>query len=199
MREAKLRRFHEKEQNIAQGAFLACMTTAILLYDFLLPLKVISDSMSPTLKTGDQVLVNEMAYGLRLPFKRSPIIHRRPARGDICILRTSPDFRSAPGWRTEEPRFYVKRIVGLPGDILMIKKGRIFINGHGLREPYVSAEMRGDDSIKSLRIPAGFCFLAGDARKISADSRGLGLALLRNVLGKVEAIYWPPSRLRWVR
>lgn len=89
------------------------------------PYRIPSDSMMPSLQEGDRILVQKYAYGLRLPLSDHPFYRRAaPARGDVVVFRYPPDPRIT----------YVKRIVGLPGDMVEIRDDRVLINGEPLPE-----------------------------------------------------------------
>ena len=81
--------------------------------------KVPSGSMEPTLRVGDYLLVNHLAYGPRLPFTNTAIEFGRPQRGDVVVFRFPPDVS----------QFYVKRLVGLPGDVVRFEDGVVSLNG----------------------------------------------------------------------
>jgi signal peptidase I len=89
--------------------------------------KVPSGSMEPTLRVGDYLLVNHLAYGPRLPFTNTAIEFGRPQRGDVVVFRFPPDVS----------QFYVKRLVGLPGDRVQYRNGVVSING----APFSSEEL----------------------------------------------------------
>lgn len=86
--------------------------------------KVPSGSMEPTLRVGDYLLVNHLAYGPRLPFTNTAIEMGKPERGDVVVFRYPPDVS----------QFYVKRLIGLPGDRVQFKDGIVSVNG----EPFDS-------------------------------------------------------------
>ena len=81
--------------------------------------KVPSGSMEPTLRVGDYLLVNHLAYGPRLPFTNTAIETGSPERGDVVVFRYPPDVS----------QFYVKRLVGLPGDQVVFQDGTVRVNG----------------------------------------------------------------------
>src|SRR3954468_9906004 len=81
--------------------------------------KVPSGSMEPTLRVGDYLLVNHLAYGPRLPFTNTAIEFGKPQRGDVVVFRYPLDVS----------QFYVKRLVGLPGDLVSFRDGAVSING----------------------------------------------------------------------
>jgi signal peptidase I len=81
--------------------------------------KVPSGSMEPTLRVGDYLLVNHLAYGPRLPFTNTAIEFGQPQRGDVVVFRFPPDVS----------QFYVKRLVGMPGDTVAFQDGAVSVNG----------------------------------------------------------------------
>ncbi len=158
-----------------------------------------SGSMRPTILPGDAVFVNRMAYDIRVPFTRINLWHRGdPARGDIVILLSPAD-----GQRL------VKRVAGLPGDVIAARDGVLYVNGKPL--DYVPAgggqaavflEQLGDHRHPVMwsrlprraggffprRVPAGHYFVLGDHRDNSADSRYFGFVPRELVLGRAVAV-----------
>lgn len=133
-------------------------------------IRIESISMLPTLKAGDFVIVNKIAYRLG-----------SPDRGDVIIFHYPPDPEREP---------YIKRIIGLPGDSVRVSGGRVLINDHALSEPYISADPTYEGA---WVIPAGSLFVLGDNRNSSSDSHQWGMVPLENVIGKAEVVYWPPA------
>jgi signal peptidase I len=124
-------------------------------------------SMNPTLKDGEFVLVNRLAYRLG-----------EPERGDIVVFHYPPD----------PSQDLIKRVIGLPGDNIRIEDGQVWVNETLVAEPYIAASplYRGD-----WRIPAGNLFVLGDNRNDSSDSHSWGMLPLENVIGKAVLVYWP--------
>ena len=94
--------------------------------------KVPSGSMEPTLRVGDYLLVNHFAYGPRLPFTNTAIETGRPQRGDVVVFRYPPDVS----------QFYVKRLVGMPGDVVSFRDGAVSIDG----QPF-DTRLEGDGAV----------------------------------------------------
>src|SRR5438270_3116064 len=113
--------------------------------------KVYGSCMEPNLFTGERLLGNKLVYHLHG-------VHR----GDIVVFR--------PPHRPDTP--FIKRVVGLPGEVLEIRHNQVFINGHPLREPYLRLDWHDDRPAE--RIPAGMLFVMGDNRDNSSDSRAWG-------------------------
>lgn len=132
-----------------------------------------SASMEPTLKKSDYIA------GFRI--KPSGL-----RRGDIVVFATG-----------KKEDYYVKRVVGLPGETLIIFEGFVYIDGNKLDEPYV--QNRGNENFGPLAIPEGRLFLMGDNRTDSLDSRWLGPVPASQVEAKVSFIYNPIGRMGGVR
>lgn len=132
------------------------------------------DSMLPTLHDQERVLVYKLGQKLGI----------RPQRGDIVVFQ----------YAREPWRDFVKRVVGLEGDQVEIKEGKLFVNGKVQNEPYLSAPMLG--SYGPETVPAGTVFVLGDNRNISMDSRDVGMVRLDSIKGRAAVIYWPLKSLR---
>ena len=156
------------------------------------PYRIPSSSMEPTLHCGssgsgclarfsDRVLANRFIYHFR-----------DPHRGEIVVFNVPSAAVTACG----SGGVFVKRIVGLPGDVWQERQGRIFINGKRLNEPYIKSDRRDFQSYPARKIPKDNYFMMGDNRISSCDSRRWGTVPRKNIIGKVFAIYWPPQRLR---
>lgn len=130
-------------------------------------IRVNGNSMEPTFSDGELVLVNKLAYRLG-----------EAERGDVIIFHYPPD-------PTQE---FIKRVVGLPGDVVSIGRGQIFINGQLLEEPYISIH---PDYGGEWTVPASQLFVLGDNRSNSLDSHNWGTVPLDYVIGKALFVYWP--------
>ncbi|MBX3622434.1 MAG: signal peptidase I [Rhizobacter sp.] len=96
--------------------------------------RVPSGSMEPTLRVGDYLLVNHLAYGPRLPFTNTAIETGQPQRGDVVVFRYPRDVS----------QFYVKRLIGLPGDVVSFRNGLVSVNGDA-QPPKMLSDGSGDD------------------------------------------------------
>ena len=132
--------------------------------------RVTSGSMENTIMTGDRVL------GLRFSYWFSD-----PQRGDIVIFRYPDD----------ETQNYIKRVIGIPGDVIEIVDGRVYVNGQVLSEPYLREEPYG--SFGPYQVPEGHYFMLGDNRNNSKDSRVWNNKFVAKdkILGKAYWIYYP--------
>jgi signal peptidase I len=164
------------------------------------PYRIPSSSMEPTLhcarpaqgceaSTSDRVLANRFIYHFR-----------DPKRGEIVVFNTPTLARQECGSQGT----FVKRLIGLPGEVWEERAGFVYINGRKLNEPYVKPERRDHQTLglKDIpprgaytRIPQDYYLMMGDNRNSSCDSRRWGLVPRKNLIGKVFATYWPPSRI----
>jgi signal peptidase I len=126
-------------------------------------------SMEPTLHSGEFVLVNRLAYRFG-----------EPRYGDVIVFRFP---------RNPEQE-YIKRIIGLPGDQVVIADRQVLVNGEVLEEPYIAALPRYKNT---WVIPEGSLFVLGDNRNNSSDSHNWGPVPIENVVGKAIFVYWPPA------
>jgi signal peptidase I len=164
------------------------------------PYRIPSSSMEPTLhcarpglgceaRTSDRVLANRFIYHFRAP-----------RRGEIVVFHTPPlAVRECGAGGT-----FVKRLIGLPGDVWEERNGFVYIDGKKLSEPYVHPERRDSETHTMAdippvgtytRIPKDMYLMMGDNRASSCDSRRWGLVPKKNLIGEVFATYWPPSRI----
>ena len=158
---------------LALGLYLLATTTIQTVH-------VVGLSMSPTLSDNDLLIASKIDYRLH-----------DPERGDIIILKSPID----PG------RDYIKRVIGLPFDHLLIRNHHVLINGVGLEEPYVQSWAgNGDfppqpDAVDGQVIPSGMYFVMGDNRDHSSDSRLFGYVSRDEIDGKAVLRVWPWSHL----
>jgi signal peptidase I len=153
------------------------------------PYRIPSLSMLPTLASGDRILALRLVYDFRDPHRGEVVVFHPPGRGDQPI-------RDARG---EAHVTFVKRIIGLPGETVKIRYGKVVIcaapgkDCRQLGEPYLS----GPPDLRSFgpyTVPSGEYFVLGDNRTDSDDSRIWGFLPRGNIVGKAVAIYWPLDR-----
>lgn len=163
-----------------ETALLALLLLFLLVRPFLLePFYIPSASMVPTLREGDRVLVNKLSFRLG-----------EPQRGEVVVF-----------YGTEESGYpeeiYVKRIVGLPGEWILIDEGKTFVQGMPLDEAYVKKDPYS--RFGPYQVPEGTYFVMGDNRGDSRDSRYWGTLPRENLIGKAVGIFWPMARIHKVR
>jgi signal peptidase I len=155
---------------------LQTLLMAVILY-FLIDamigrVRVENISMQPTLHQDQFILVNKLAYRLG-SFER----------GDIVVFHF-------PGDPEED---YIKRVIGLPGETVDVRDGRVYVNGQLLDEPYIAAP---PNYIKSYKVPDDGIYVLGDNRNQSSDSHMWGYVPVNNVVGKALIVYWPLNELK---
>jgi signal peptidase I len=137
------------------------------------PFAIPSGSMAPTLRPGDHVLVDKIAYRL------GP-----PARGDLVALASPVD--DAP---------LLKRVAAVGGDRVELRDGVLHVNGRPRAEPYVDLGAVDGVYFGPVRVPPGHVFVLGDNRGDSDDSRDFGAVAERALIGRVGLRFWPPRAL----
>lgn len=181
--------------------FFPVLALVLVLRSFLVePFQIPSASMEPTLINGDFILVNKFAYGFRLPVLGTKVIEvNDPARGDVMVFIPPHD-----------PRYFIKRVIGLPGDHIRYSNKRLYINGELVEEvllegipknaPRVSAYQENGYPIQQYNnspsrgdgewtVPQGHYFMMGDNRDNSGDSRFWGFVPDKNIVGKAFAVW----------
>ena len=159
------------------------------------PYRIPSSSMEPTLhcarpgdfcegRFNDRVIANRLAYRLGDPKRGQIVVFKAPALASQC--------GAEDGGAT-----FVKRLIGLPGDRVSERDGRVYVNGKLLDEPYVEPSLRDDMTSSWPRVAPGHYFFMGDDRAHSCDSRTWGTVPRRSLVGPVVLTYWPPDRLTW--
>jgi signal peptidase I len=157
------------------------------------PYRIPSPSMEPTLhcskptafcqgRFSDRVIANRLAYRFGDPERGQIVVFKAPARAERC------------GW-TDGGSTFVKRIIGLPGEVVSERDGTIFVDGKRLLEPYVDPSLRGRENGSWRRVGPGRYFVLGDNRTHSCDSRTWGTVPRSSLIGPVLLAYWPPSRV----
>lgn len=155
------------------------------------PYRIPSSSMEPTLHCARPDQGCEARFSDRVLACRFCYRFTSPKRGDIIVFKTPP----LAAVRCGAGGTFVKRLIGLPGDVWSEQDGYVYINGKRLNEPYIQAGRRDDRTIPRIRIPKGQYFFMGDNRASSCDSRSWGTVPRANLIGKVFATYWPPGRI----
>jgi signal peptidase I len=199
---------------------------ALLIQAFLVkPYRIPSESMLPTLEVGQRILVNRVEGRFGEPERGDIVVFMPPGGTDEpeCGVTSGQHFGNGQIYRDGDEanpeakmpcplpapgkfdEAYVKRVVGLPGDTISVRRGRAWINGKQLSEPYLPGtdDCRNNDDIATdcnfptpVTVPAGHYFMMGDNRNDGAsyDSRFWGPIVASSVVGEVFFTYWPPTK-----
>ncbi len=191
-------------------SFFPVLFIVLVLRSFIAePFQIPSGSMIPTLEIGDFILVNKFTYGIRLPVIRTKVVElNKPKRGDVMVF--FPPHRK---------QYFIKRVIGLPGDEINYINNELFVNGkkipetlqarlpsarpnfeildeqlgevkHKIRKDIVYSEFHYTPRyIRNYTVPAGHYFMMGDNRNQSSDSRVWGPVPEKNIVGKAFAIW----------
>jgi len=183
----------EYVESILWAVMLALCIRTCVVQSFKIP----SGSMEDTLVIGDCLLVNKFVYGIRLPFSdlRLPGL-RKPQRGDVIVFKY-PEDRS---------KDFIKRLIGVPGDEILVRDKRVYVNGSLFQNPHevhkdrqvLPRELAPRDNFGPVRIPANSYFVMGDNRDNSYDSRFWGFVPQVDVVGKAFIKYWSWDQSRWL-
>lgn len=175
----------ENVEAIIIAVLLAMVIRTFVVQAFKIP----SGSMLPTLQIGDHILVSKFIYGIKMPFTGATLVPiKNPAPNDIVVFQFP-----------QNPELdYIKRVIGVAGDVVEIRNKKITINGkpfedtHGVfKDPLIlPASAAPRDNFGPVTVPAGKIFVMGDNRDNSFDGRFWGFVDLKAVRGKAWAIYW---------
>src|SRR5882724_11450114 len=157
----------------ARDLVIAAALAAVIIVFFYQPVKVEGTSMAPSLSDQERIFINKFVYHVGVI-----------GRGDVVVF----------WYPVDQTKSVIKRVIGLPGDLVQIKEGHVFINGEQLNEPYVPAEYLDFSDYGPLRVKAGEYFVMGDHRISSNDSRMFGPVAAKYIYGKAVFAYWPMAQ-----
>jgi len=198
--------FREYAEAIVIALLLALFIRTFIVQAFKIP----SGSMEETLLIGDHIIVTKYSYGLHIPneilligtqlFRDIVLFQKVPERGDIIVFKFPRD----------EKRDFIKRVIGVPGDILEVRRQQVFLNGKPYEDPHArhtrpppDEPFFPRDDFGPVRVPEGHVFVMGDNRENSEDSRFWGFLDITKIRGKAQFIYWswngPDSSIRFER
>lgn len=156
------------------AAVLAFVLRTFVVESFWVP----SGSMLPTIQINDRVWVTKFSYWFD-----------EPERGDVVVFEPPAAAHAA-----ENEKYYIKRLIGLPGETVEFKNNVLYINGEAIEEAYLNDDVITYD-FGPITVPEGCYFFCGDNRTGSYDSRSWGVAERDDLVGKGQFIYWPFSRM----
>ncbi len=163
---------------------IVALSIFVVIYIFLAqPHQVRGSSMYPNFTDGEYILTNKISYRFENPKRGQVIVFKAPHNGGYD---------------------YIKRIIGLPGEIIKISGGKIYINNHLLNEEnYLSSDVLTQNGLflsegKQFEIPDNEYFVLGDNRSQSSDSRDWGTVPRKNIIGKAWFRYWPINKINFL-
>ncbi len=184
-------------------AILIAVVLALFIRTFVVQaFKIPSGSMLETIQLGDHILVNKFIYGIKIPFVQKTLVHiKDPQHNDIVVFEPPH----------EPEKDYIKRVIGVAGDVIEIRDKHLYRNGKRVTAPY---EIHTDpttyprgvsprDNFGPITVPKDHLFFMGDNRDASLDSRYWGFVHLDKIKGKAFMIYWSWDKedfgVRWGR
>ncbi len=191
-------RWQKLLKEYSEALIIALVLAMIIRTFFIQAFKIPSGSMLDTLLIGDHLLVGKMAYGIKIPFTDKYLINfSDPQHEDIVVFPFPED----------PSKDFIKRIIGVPGDVIEVKDKVVYRNSEKLDEPYVKhtdPEVRNGprDNKGPLTVPEGKYFVMGDNRDESYDSRFWGFVDEGTIKGKAWILYWSwqgITDIRWNR
>ncbi|MCA1589626.1 MAG: signal peptidase I [Acidobacteria bacterium] len=173
------RGFYGESLRLARDIFLIIVVFVLIGVFAVQPVVVEGTSMVPELHDGERLLVNKLIY-----YNIESVSWGHLTRGDIVVF-----------WYPKEPdKSYVKRVIGLPGETVEVRNGKVFIDGEVLEEDYLDIEHNQSlPSFSPRRVDDHHFFVMGDNRDNSSDSRYWGLVPAKYIYGKAFFRYWKPS------
>jgi signal peptidase I len=160
----------------ARDLAFSVLIAVILIVFIYQPVKVEGTSMMPTLTNEERIFINKFIYHYGLG---------NIERGDMVVF----------WYPLDTSKSYIKRIIGVPGDVIKIDSGQVSVNGNVLEEDYVPEEYRDRVSWGPERVPPDRFFVLGDHRNSSNDSRAWGFVDRKYIYGKAVFVYWPLDRV----
>jgi len=176
-----LRLWRSQQENIRLIAI--ALILALLIRVFIAePRYIPSDSMIPTLHTGDRLVVEKVSYWFH-PAKQ----------GDIVVFNPPAQLQSM-GYR--QSQVFIKRVIGQPGETVSVKNGRVYVDGRSLLEDYIAEPPAYQ--LNSVKVPAGTYFVMGDNRNDSNDSHVWGFLPQQNIIGRAVFRFFPLDRVGFI-
>lgn len=157
----------------ARDLLIAVALALVIIVFLYQPVKVEGTSMTPLLADQERIFINKFVYH-----------YRHIERGDVVVF----------WYPMDSSKSFIKRVIGMPGETVVIEQGHVLINNLPLDEPYVPAQFADAGYYGPIKIPDGHYFVMGDHRSSSNDSRVFGPVHERHIYGKAVFSYWPVER-----
>ncbi len=162
--------FHRELRIWSRDLLLALCFAVVIIVFLYQPVKVEGTSMAPLISDQERIFINKIVY------RFEPI-----SRGDVVVF----------WYPLDHSKSFIKRVVGLPGETVDIRQGRVYVSGERLLEPYVPPQYYDAGNFGPVRVPEGEYFVMGDHRDSSNDSRVFGTVPAGYIYGKAVFAYWP--------
>jgi signal peptidase I len=162
--------FHREIRAWARDLLLALCFAFVIIVFLYQPVKVEGTSMAPGISDQERIFINKLVY------------HFEPIqRGDVVVF----------WYPLDRTKSFIKRVIALPGEMIEIREGHVYVGGHEVLEPYILPRYLDDANFGPIRVPSGEYFVMGDHRDSSNDSRVFGPVPERFIYGKAVFAYWP--------
>jgi signal peptidase I len=162
--------FYRELRMWARDLLLAVGFAVVIIVFLYQPVKVEGTSMAPLISDQERIFINKLVY------RFEPI-----SRGDVVVF----------WYPSDRTKSFIKRVVGLPGETVEIRQGRVYVNGKALEEPYILPAYLDSGNFSPFAVPAHEYFVMGDHRDSSNDSRMFGPVPAEYIYGKAVFAYWP--------
>lgn len=156
-------------------------------------------SMLPTLQINDKLIIDKVSYRLHAPQRGDIVVFMPPNTAKICSQlvpgETVDPWQVDPN-KSEVPEIkdaYIKRLIGLPGDKIQVKQGKVYINNQALSEQYIADAPNYE--LGPITVPQNSYLMLGDNRNNSCDSHMWGFVPKDRIIGRAVVRFWPPNRL----
>jgi signal peptidase I len=170
--------WRNSQENLTLVAIALCL--AFLIRTFIAePRYIPSDSMLPTLFTGDRLVVEKVSYKFHAP-----------KTGDIIVFQPPAELQHR-GYPKDQA--FIKRVIGEPGEVISVAKGKVYLNGQPLQEDYIAEPP--NQPFPAVTVPENEFFVMGDNRNDSNDSRYWGFLPRKNIIGRATFRFWPFDRI----
>jgi signal peptidase I len=172
-------------ESLLIAALIALFVRGFIVQAFKIP----SSSMEPTLLVGDHLLVNRLSYVTKVPFTDTVLLDLgKPARGDVVVFR----------YPVDRSKDFIKRVIGVEGDVIRIKDKVIYVNGKRMNDPHahfaeeavIPGVFSQRDNFGPVTVPKDSYFCMGDNRDRSLDSRFWGFVKKDDLVGRALIIYF---------